>query len=67
MPIIQECIKDEEDEERRMNSIILVDELAETLGNKICCEQILFDFVSLQDDPSFKIRKELVSRLIRFS
>ena len=50
-----------------MNSIILVDELAETFGNKICCEQILFDFVSLQDDPSFKIRKELVSRLIRFS
>lgn len=47
LPIIQECIKDEEDEERRMNSVILVDELAETLGNKICCEQILFDFVSL--------------------
>jgi hypothetical protein len=67
LPIIQECIKDEEDEERRMNSIILIDELAETLGNNICTGYLVFDFVSLQDDPSFKIRREMVTRMIRFS
>ena len=27
----------------------------------------MLDFISLQDDPVFKIRKEMVSRLIRFS
>jgi len=28
-----ECIKDDEDEERRLSAVVLIDELAETLGH----------------------------------
>ena len=27
----------------------------------------MYEFVSLQDDPAFKIRRELVTRLVRMS
>lgn len=67
LPIILDSIKDEEDEERRLTSIVLIDELAETLGEEVCRDHLMYDFVSLQDDPSFKIRRELVTRLIRVS
>ena len=36
VPIILNSVTDEEDEERRLTSIALVDELAEVLGEKIC-------------------------------
>jgi hypothetical protein len=32
LPIILDSIRDQEDEERRLTSILLIDELAETLG-----------------------------------
>jgi len=47
--------------------VILIDELCEILGTNICRDILMLDFISLQDDPVFKIRKEMVSRLIRFS
>lgn len=67
MPIILECIKDVEDEERRIIGVTLVDELAEVLGPSICQEQLLYDLINLQEDPMFKVRRELVIRLHRFS
>jgi hypothetical protein len=67
LPIILDSINDSEDEDRRLTSIILIDELAETLGEDVCRDHLMYDFVSLQDDPAFKIRRELVTRLIRIS
>jgi hypothetical protein len=60
LPIILDCIRDEEDEERRLTAILLIDELAETLGEEVCREHLMYDFVSLQDDSAFKVRKEMV-------
>lgn len=67
LPIILESIKDEEDEERRLTSIILIEELCEVLGEEMCRDHLMYEFVSLQDDPAFKIRRELVTRLVRMS
>ena len=67
LPIILDSIKDSEDEERRLTSIIIIDELCETLGEEVCRDQLMYEFVSLQDDPAFKIRRELVTRLVRMS
>jgi len=36
LPIILDSIKDEEDEERRMSGLILIDELCEILGPSVC-------------------------------
>lgn len=47
LPIIIDSIKDEEDEERRLTAVILIDELAETLGTQICTNHLMYDFVSL--------------------
>jgi hypothetical protein len=67
VPIILDCIKDAEDEERRIIGVTLVDELAEVLGPKVCQEMLLYDLINLQEDPMFKVRRELVIRLYRFS
>ena len=67
LPIVLECLKDQEDEERRLTGVILVDELAQSLGSEICREHIMYDFISLQEDPIFKIRREVALRLMRVS
>jgi hypothetical protein len=67
LPIILDSMRDQEDEERRLTSVVLVDELAETLGEELCKEHLLYDLVSLQDDSAFKVRRELVTRTIRVS
>jgi hypothetical protein len=46
---------------------MLVDEMADTLGEEICRDQLLYEMVSLADDPIFKVRRELVLRLVRMS
>jgi hypothetical protein len=67
VPIILGSLSDKDDEQRRITGVTLLDELAETLGEKICQEMLLYDLISLQDDPVFKVRRELVSRLHMFS
>lgn len=67
VPIILGCLNDKEDEQRRIIGVTLLDDLATILGQKICQELILYDLISLQDDSVFKVRRELVSRLYKFS
>lgn len=67
LPIVLDNLKDEEDEDRRITGVMLVDELAETLGEQICTDHLMYELVSLQDDPMFKVRRELVLRLCRVS
>jgi hypothetical protein len=67
IPIIIDCIKDEEDDERRLVGVVLIDELAQSLGSDLCRDHIMYDFISLQDDPIFKIRREVALRLMRLS
>lgn len=67
LPIVLECMKDEDDDERRLVGVMLVDELAPSLGAEICREHIMYDFISLQDDPIFKIRREVALRLMKIS
>lgn len=65
--LILDCITDEEDDDRRYTGIFLIDTLAETLGEDLCRDYILYEFVSMQDDPIFKIRREMVMRLPKIS
>lgn len=67
IPIIIDAIKDEEDDERRYVGVVLIDELAQSLGAELCREHVMYDFISLQDDPIFKIRREVSLRLMRMS
>ena len=47
--------------------MVLIDELAETLGQDLCRDHLMYELVSLQDDPVFKIRREMVLRLVKIS
>ena len=67
LPLVLECIRDEESDDRRLTGVILFDELATILGPELCREQIMHEFIGMQDDPIFKIRREMVVRLVEIS
>ena len=67
LPIIMESIKDEDDDERRYIGVVLVDELSEALGVDLLRDHIMYEFISMQDDPVFKIRREIAMRLLKLS
>jgi len=62
-----ESIQDQEDQERRLTAVILCDELCEIIGGDICRDYFLYELISFQDDTEFKIRREVVTRLVRLS
>jgi hypothetical protein len=61
--LVLDCITDEEDEERRLTGIILYDRLGSVLGQRMCSDYILYEYILMQDDSVFKIRREMVLRL----
>lgn len=67
VPVVLESLRDDSDEERRFIGIRLMDELVETLGEELCRDFLMYELVTLQDDPAFKIRREIVVRLGRIS
>jgi hypothetical protein len=67
LPIILESIRDDSDEERRILGLEMVDKLAELLGKEVCQNYLMYEIVSLQDDPVYRVRKETVARMINIS
>ena len=37
------------------------------LGERLCREMVMHELVTLQEDPVFKVRRELVLRLLKVS
>lgn len=64
LPIILESIRDDSDEDKRIVGLELVDRLAHLLGKDICQNFLMYEIVSIQDDPVYRIRKETVSRML---
>ena len=67
IPIILDCISDREDDDRRLIGVRLLDGVSEALGMEICRDHLLYELVSLQDDPVYEIRKEVVGKLVKIS
>jgi serine/threonine-protein phosphatase 4 regulatory subunit 1 len=67
LPIILETIRDDSDEEKRILGLELVDKLAEYLGRDNCQNFLMYEIVSLQDDPIYRVRKETVMRIVNIS
>lgn len=66
LPIILDCIRDSEDD-KRILGLDLVDNLAELVGKENCQNFLMYEIVSLQDDPSYILKKETVSKMINIS
>ena len=64
IPFVLDFLQDEKEDEQRYISVLLIDALAETLGADLVKENLLYELISLQDDSAFKVRKELVFRLV---
>ena len=64
LPIILESIRDDSDEEKRILGLELVDRLAEQIGKDVCQNYLMYEIVSLQDDPIYRVRKETVLKMI---
>lgn len=67
LPIILESIRDDSDEEKRILGLELVDRLAEDIGKEVCQNFLMYEIVSLQDDPIYRVRKETVMKMISIS
>lgn len=65
LPILLELLKD--DEEKRIAGLELLDVLAADFGPDICQNYLMYEIVSLQDDPRYKVRKETVKRIVNIS
>ena len=65
LPIILDLLKD--DEEKRIVGLELLDVLAIDFGQEICQNYLIYEIVSLQDDPRYKVRKETVKRMSNIS
>ncbi len=42
----------------------MVEKLAELLGKEVCQNYLMYEIVSLQDDPVFRVRKETLLRAL---
>ena len=67
LPIVLELLKDDTDEEKRIIGLELLDVLANDFGIEICQNYLIYEIVSLQDDPVYKVRKETVRRITNIS
>ena len=67
LPIVLELLKDDTDEEKRIIGLELLDVLAADFGSEICQNYLIYEIVSLQDDPVYKVRKETVRRITNIS
>ena len=67
LPVLLELLKDDTSDERRILGLELLDILAPVLGQEICQNYLIFELVSLQDDPVYRVRKETCKRLMGVS
>lgn len=67
LPMMLELLKDDSDEERRILGLEMLDLLSESFGPEICQNYLIYEIVSLQDDPVYKVRKETVKHIIGIS
>ena len=67
LPIVLELLKDDTDEEKRIIGLELLDVLTADFGSEICQNYLIYEIVSLQDDPVYKVRKETVKRITNIS
>jgi len=67
LPIMLELLKDDSDEEKRILGLELLDNLAADFGPEICSNYLMYEIVSLQDDPVYKVRKETVRHIVNIS
>ena len=45
----------------------MLDKLVKDLGADICANYLMYEIVSLQDDPVYRVRRETVKRIVNIS
>ena len=64
-PIVRDLLQD--DEEKRIIGLELLDTLAFDFGPQICQNYLIYEIVALRDDSRYKVRKETVKRIVNIS
>ena len=64
LPMMLELLKDDSDEERRILGLEMLDLLSASFGPEVCQNYLIYEIVSLQDDPVYKVRKETVKHIV---
>ena len=67
VPLISDCMNDEDDDSRRLASIFLLNSTAKTLGQECVRDNLMYDYVQLQDDTIHDIRKEVILKIVPIS
>jgi len=64
LPMMLELLKDDSEEERRILGLEMLDLLSASFGPEVCQNYLIYEIVSLQDDPVYKVRKETVKHIV---
>ena len=67
LPFLLDMLKDDTDEEKRCSGLQILDCLADLFGDEVCSNYLIFEIVSLQEDPLYKVRKECCKNLVSIS
>ena len=62
-----DLLKDDSDEEKRVLGLILLNNLAIDFGPEVCSNYLIYEIVSLQEDPLYRVRKETCRNLVNIS
>lgn len=65
--LVLELLKDDSEEEKRIIGLRLLDKMASDFGPNICSNYLMYEIVSLQDDPVYSVRKETVRCIVNIS
>lgn len=62
--MLLDLLKDDSDEEKRCIGLTLLDATAEDFGEEVCSNYLIFEIVSLQEDPLYRVRKDTCKNLV---
>jgi serine/threonine-protein phosphatase 4 regulatory subunit 1 len=67
LPMMLDMLKDDSEESKRICGLRILDSLATDFGQEVCSNYLIYEIVSLQDDPLYKVRKETCKNLVSIS
>jgi serine/threonine-protein phosphatase 4 regulatory subunit 1 len=64
LPLLLDLLKDDSNEDRRILGLQILNTICADLGEHVCANYLIYEIVSLQEDPLYKVRKETCKNMV---
>ncbi len=64
LPLLLDLLKDDTNEDKRILGLELLNTTCSDLGEQVCSNYLIYEIVSLQEDPLYKVRKETCKNIV---